>query len=90
MTIKTWRERAVSVFGLALSTQVEVMLEEIYDLRAALATARREEQERYAPIVALLKRYRKDTPLGHQPHMISGEVDDALLALKDEPAQGEG
>lgn len=26
----------------------------------------------------LLARYRDETPLGHQPHMIAGEVDSAL------------
>lgn len=27
---------------------------------------------------ALLRRYRTETPLGHQPHMIAHEVDEAL------------
>ena len=27
---------------------------------------------------ALLKRYRTETPLGHQPHMIAHEVDEVL------------
>ena len=30
-------------------------------------------------LLALLRRYRNETPLGHQPHMIAHEVD-ALLA----------
>lgn len=29
-------------------------------------------------LVALLTRYRNETPLGHQPHMIAHEVDEAL------------
>ena len=33
--------------------------------------------------VALLRRYRNETPLGHQPHMIAHEVD-ALLAARKE------
>ena len=36
-------------------------------------------------LVALLTRYRNETPLGHQPHMIAHEVDAALTA-----AQGDG
>ena len=30
--------------------------------------------------IALLSRYRTETPLGHQPHMIAHEVDDLLRA----------
>ena len=40
------------------------------------------EDERDAA-VALLRRYRNETPLGHQPHMIAHEVD-ALLAARKE------
>ena len=56
-------------------------------------------------IVKLLKRYRKETPLGHQPHMISLEADEAIEAyeaaksaeqpennkvMESEPATGNG
>ena len=36
-------------------------------------------------LVALLARYRNETPLGHQPHMIAHEVDAALLAAGEKP-----
>ena len=36
-------------------------------------------------LVALLTRYRNETPIGHQPHMIAHEVDEALAK-----AQGDG
>lgn len=29
-------------------------------------------------LLALLKRYRSETPLGHQPHMIAHEADEAI------------
>ena len=29
-------------------------------------------------LVSLLKRYRLEIPLGHQPHMIAAEVDEAI------------
>ena len=43
----------------------------IKKLQADLAAAR-----------ALLRRYRNETPLGHQPHMIAQEVDAALAGDK--------
>ncbi len=32
-------------------------------------------------ILALLKRYRDETPLGHQPHMIANEVDELIAQI---------
>lgn len=43
-------------------------------LRHDLAAA----QNRAVRLEALLRRYRTETPLGHQPHMIAHEVDEAL------------
>lgn len=37
-------------------------------------------------LIALLKRYRNETPLGHQPHMIAGQVDEALARFEASPA----
>ena len=34
-------------------------------------------------LVALLERYRNKTPMGHQPHMIVGDVDEALRKYKE-------
>jgi len=34
--------------------------------------------------VELLKRYRNETPPGHQPHMICGEVDSLLLDIEND------
>ena len=39
-------------------------------------------------LVRLLKRYRNETPLGHQPHMIAEEVDTALRALSGQDTSG--
>lgn len=36
----------------------------------------------------LLRRYRDETPLGHQPHMIAGEVDDVLQGGGDPAGKG--
>jgi len=36
----------------------------------------------HAELVALLRRYRNETPLGHQPHMIAHRVDRVLEALE--------
>lgn len=37
-------------------------------------------------LLALLKRYRAETPLGHQPHMIAHEAD-AVIAKATAPVQ---
>lgn len=34
--------------------------------------------ERLSGVLRLLKRYRDETPLGHQPHMIAHEVDEVI------------
>ena len=53
-----------------------------------LAIERAEQAEsRAASAVALLRRYRNETPLGHQPHMIAHEADATLAAL--DAASGE-
>lgn len=33
---------------------------------------------------ALLRRYRNEVPLGHQPHMLAHEVDEALRLTEEE------
>lgn len=38
-------------------------------------------EETVAKALALLIRYRKETPLGHQPHMIAHEADEVIVAL---------
>ena len=35
-----------------------------------------------AALLALLKRYRNETPLGHQPHMIAHVVDEAIARVE--------
>lgn len=42
----------------------------------AALTAQRDE------LLALLIRYRNETPLGHQPHMVAHEVDAAIAKVK--------
>lgn len=34
--------------------------------------------------IAFLRRYRNETPVGHQPHMICGDVDDFLREYENE------
>ena len=53
-------------------TEICALQGEIERLRAELAECQR-----------LLHRYRNETPLGHQPHMIAHEVDAALADLKE-------
>lgn len=56
-----------------------VQFEELQGLCLALASALEKRS-------ALLTRYRNETPLGHQPHMIAHEVDAALTPSKQEGA----
>lgn len=48
--------------------------------RTLLAEHERAEkaEARVRALEVLLMRYRNETPLGHQPHMIANEVDEAL------------
>jgi cellobiose-specific phosphotransferase system component IIA len=48
-----------------------------YDIQNAADELRRL-HEVNTELVSLLKRYRSEIPLGHQPHMIAAEVDEAL------------
>jgi len=48
----------------------------VWQARARIA------EQREAELVGVLKRYRDETPLGHQPHMIAGEVDAILAKYK--------
>ena len=56
--------------------------------RAVTAEARvRELEEALSTQLALLHRYRTETPLGHQPHMIANLADEAIAKL-DEILEG--
>ena len=33
-------------------------------------------------LLALIKRYRKETPIGNQPHMIAHQADEAISAIE--------
>lgn len=55
---------------------------EIESLRQQLAASQAREQH----LLALLKWYRSETPIGHQPSMICHIVDDALAMPKDTAA----
>lgn len=48
------------------------------DHAAAVAAAVTAERERLNRAIELLRRYRNETPIGHQPHMIAAQVDDFL------------
>ena len=57
------------------------VLSQIDNMVAGFRDLHRSEREgwRYADeLLALLKRYRTETPLGHQPHMLAHEVDEAI------------
>ena len=55
-----------------------------WQARATLA------EQREAELVRLLKRYRHETPLGHQPHMIAAEVDGILATHESQNARSGG
>ena len=59
--------------------------ETIATLREELAKAR----EKLHEAIRLLVRYRQETPLGHQPHMIAHEADAAIDAALTVEAKGE-
>jgi len=55
------------------------------DTGFAFIDGREEESVRLADFqkaIALLRRYRAETPLGHQPHMIAHVVDEFLRAAE--------
>ena len=51
---------------------------------AELEATLREKDATIEELKGLLRRYRNETPLGHQPHMIAEQVDAALLEKNDE------
>ena len=51
---------------------------ELHSLREQLAVAQAERDE----LLALVIRYRKETPLGHQPHMIAHLADAAIAKVR--------
>lgn len=67
--------------GPAALTQWEGQQQELWAKARALR-ASRQPPDPVKELVRLLKRYREETPLGHQPHMIAGEVDAAIAALE--------
>jgi hypothetical protein len=60
--------------------------EGLLDQQTELAAQRLEEIERLRKerdeLLALLERYRNETPVGHQPHMICHVVDAAIAKVK--------
>lgn len=60
--------------GTALRAAAEVRVAEANSCVAELGRLRDENTE----LRRLLSRYRDETPLGHQPHMIAHQADDAL------------
>ena len=39
-------------------------------------------REKARQVLDLISRYRKETPLGHQPHMIAHKADEAIETLR--------
>jgi len=54
----------------------------VADQRAAVVLRRLHEVN--VELIFLLKRYRSQIPLGHQPHMIAAEVDAAIAKAEGE------
>ena len=62
------------------------MLESEFQLKQEIESLRQQLAECEKQIVMLrnlLSRYRNETPVGNQPHMICHEVDEALAATDD-------
>jgi hypothetical protein len=64
----------VALAQTALTTRAQVEIAEAQTDAAELVRLRAE----VSMLRSLLRRYRTETPLGHQPHMIAHEVDAAL------------
>ena len=58
--------------------------EQVIELLEGTENQRQELERENARMRALLTRYRNETPLGNQPHMIAHQVDAALANDKDE------
>ena len=69
-------ETLTAFAGGALQAAAQIRVAEAQTDAAELARLRAENAE----LRRLLARYRDETPLGHQPHMISHQADEALKA----------
>lgn len=58
--------------------QVERLNDELCDENDLLRAERDTAREALRKVTTLLRRYRTETPIGHQPHMIAHEVDAVL------------
>jgi len=82
------RANAQDPLAIALRAEVERLREERdcaanncereSRLKIQAQSAKESAERRIAELEALLKRYRTETPLGHQPHMIAHKVDEIL------------
>lgn len=82
--IQTLKKRIAEVEAenAELKKRIAILDGMISDLNSCLSDMEDDEEE----LVALLRRYRTETPPGHQPHMIMQKVDE-LLGLKPPPQQ---
>jgi hypothetical protein len=93
-TITNWREYSdadLDVIFPEMRDTIEAQAKRIAELEGELLVCEHnftgaaieldERREQCEELAALLRRYRKETPLGHQPHMIAHQADEALAKL---------
>ena len=90
MDATTLREGVEKLERELAAAQKEVMIQASFfavecDMRKKAEAALAEAQAEIARLLALLVRYRNETPLGHQPHMIAHEADAAIDAARGKP-----
>ena len=83
LTYDEWaREKCIEKLAACRIEQLEAerVLDEqrVADLMAQVADIAAERDE----LLALVIRYRKETPLGHQPHMIAHLADEAIAKVR--------
>ena len=70
--------------ALRLAKWLDAMPSSGYALSNQAATELRRLHEVNQELLRLVKRYRAETPLGHQPHMIAHEADAAIAKAQGE------
>ena len=70
MTFEEWKK------NILFQNEEELVAKDAFAAGAASRDAE------IAGLVALLTRYRNETPVGHQPHMIAHLVDEALAKVR--------
>lgn len=66
----------------AVITEGAQTVRKLYDKIAEQRRRAESAEAKLARVEMLLRRYRNETPLGNQPHMIAGEVDELLRSIE--------